>query len=64
VIGQFVIYARMLGSTVAVYSAVVVGTFHVVLVLLPKGVPCVGPGTQEPSGQVQELLKVAIGVKT
>jgi hypothetical protein len=54
----------MLGSTVAVYSAVVVGTFHLVLVLFPKGVPCVETGTQEPSGQVQELLKVAVGVKT
>jgi hypothetical protein len=64
VIRQFVIYARMLGTTIAVYSAVIVGTFHVVLVLLPKGVPCVEPGTQEPSGQVQELLKVAVGAKT
>jgi hypothetical protein len=53
----------MLGSSVAVYFTVVVGTFHVALVLFPKKVSSVGLSTQEPSGQVQELLKVAVGVK-
>jgi hypothetical protein len=58
-----VIYGRILGSTVATHVPVVVGTVHVVLVLLLKEVPYVRPGIQEPSGQVQELLKLAVGVK-
>jgi hypothetical protein len=62
-IGQFVIHGKMLGSSIAVYFAIIARTFHVALVLFPKKVSSVGLSTQEPSGQVQELLKVAVGVK-
>jgi hypothetical protein len=52
----------MLGSTVAVQVPVVVGTAHVVLVLLPRAVLWVGPGAQEPLGHVQVLLKLTVEV--
>jgi hypothetical protein len=62
VIGQFVKYGKMLESTVAAQVPVVVGTAHVMLVLLPRARPWVGPGAQEPLGQVQVLLKFTVEV--
>lgn len=52
----------MLGAIVSVLVIVVVGTVQLELVRFPSGVPWVGAGIQEQSGQVQVSLNVAVGV--
>lgn len=52
----------MLGAIVSVLVIVVVRTVQLKLVRFLSGVPWVGAGIQEPSGQVQVSLNVAVSV--
>jgi hypothetical protein len=50
------------GAGLLVSVKVSVGMVHCNLLVCWSRVPVVGPGTQDPSGQVQESLQVAVGL--